>query len=66
MENEAKNLYEPCMTSFDYDAKKLMDVVLSCRCHLSDNQEVFVQDMLDGLTCLWLCSSLLLLLWLLL
>ena len=48
------------MTSFNYDAKGARDVGLSCRCHLSNSQIASsVQNMLERITCLWLCVSVL-------
>ena len=48
------------MTSFNYDAKDAVDVGLSCRCHLCNSQIVSsVWNMLERVTCLWLCVSVL-------
>ena len=47
------------MTPFNYDVKKARDVGLSCRCYMSDRQIVCsVWNMLERITCLWLCISL--------
>ena len=48
------------MTSFNYNAKGARAVGLSCRCRLSNSQIVSsVQNMLERITYLWLCVSVL-------
>ena len=48
------------MTSFNYDAKEARDLDLSWRCHLSSSQIVSsVYNMLERITSLWLCVSVL-------
>ena len=48
------------MTSFNYDAKEARNVGLSCRCHLSNSRIVSsLENMLERITCLWLCVSVL-------
>ena len=47
------------ITSINYYTKKTKDVSLSCRYHLSNSQIVSpVQNILERITCLWLCANL--------